>query len=150
MRAVGVQLYGEAHVLHAAQQVGQLPVQQRLAAGEGHAVEEAAPLFEEIDESRVVHDGLGAAVDQLEVVAERAAEIAPAQKHRARHAAGVIEQGHFLEAVDFHDGNSFREMMSLLRGQIGGYRNNRNVIRSVYAEAPLKGELPPQGAEGSE
>ena len=106
MAAVGVQLHGVAQLLYRAQQRRKLPPQQRLAAGDGHAVQQTPPLFQEVQQSRVVRDRLHAAQHQTAVVAEGTAEVAPLQKHRAGHAAGKVQQRQLLQSVDIHTHSS--------------------------------------------
>ena len=44
------------------------------------------------------------AAQQGSVVAKRAAEIAALQKHSAGNLAGIIQQSHFLQSGNVHDG----------------------------------------------
>ena len=102
MATVGVQLHGVAQVLNGPQQPGKIRPQQRLAAGDGHTVQQALPLFQKGQQSGVVHDRLHAAQHQAAVVAERAPKIAPRQKHRAGHMAGKIQQRQLLYSMNVH------------------------------------------------
>ena len=66
------------------------------------AVEHAAPLFEEAEQFGFRDGGRRRALHQLAVVAERAAEVAPGQKHRARHAPRPVEQRQLLQSLHVH------------------------------------------------
>ena len=95
-RAVRIQFDGIAQRLDLRQQLRQFFAHQRFPAGERHAFQDALAAFEELQQRRVVHDAGRVSIQQLAVVAERAAEIAARKKDRAGHAARIVQQRHLL------------------------------------------------------
>ena len=92
----------------AADEVGKIVLQGGLAARDADAVENALTLLE-IGEDLLLVNALGGvdARHQSRVMAEGATEVAGGGEQRAGDAAGVVEEGHFLESVDDHGGSSF-------------------------------------------
>ena len=91
--AVRVELYLVAKPVHLFKKFGDVAVQKRLPR-DGDAVQRAPALPEKGENSlliRVVRQPFRQ--HERGIVAEGAAEIAAARKHRARHPPGVIEQG---------------------------------------------------------
>ena len=102
MIPIGVQLHWKSQVLDAVQQAGQARAQQRLSPGDAHPVQQALPLAEKLQQSFLVHQDRHRSREQLGVVAEGAAEVAPPQKHGTSYLSRPVQQGHFLQALNIH------------------------------------------------
>ena len=102
--AVGIQLDRETQFLDAAQEVSDVLLEQRLAAGDTHALQNALPLLQEGEKVLHIHQsGLAFGQHQFAVVAEGAAQIAPGGEYRTGHMTGEIQQSEFLQTGQFHN-----------------------------------------------
>ena len=107
MEPVGIQLHRIAQRLYLLQQRRQLRPQQRLSAGEGHAIQQPPALFQKGQQRFPVQLRRRRSAEQPAVMAEGAAQVAAAQKDRAGHPAGKIQQRHLLQPVNFHQSIPF-------------------------------------------
>ena len=82
-------------------------MQQRFAAGNGDAVEDAFSLLEEREEFlRIESRAKLFGQNERGVVAEGTAEVAARGKDRAGYVAGIIQQSELLEPAELHGGTS--------------------------------------------
>jgi hypothetical protein len=95
-------------VLDAAAEVRQIAVQGGLTPRDDDPLQQPPALFEEREEilDREPVSPNAGRIDQLRVVAVRAAEIAACQKQDATDSAGVVDEGVFLKTADTHDERS--------------------------------------------
>ena len=105
MGPVGIQLHGEAHGLDLLQQGPNVP-QQGFPAGDSHAIQQTPALLQKAEQRFLFHFRGPGAVQQFSIMAVRAAEVAASQENRTGHPAGKVQQGHFLQPMNHHNGSS--------------------------------------------
>jgi hypothetical protein len=106
MVAVGIELNSKTELADFYNQIIQTFVQAGFSAGDGDAIQKAVTLLKKGKQLVAAHAGGSRAVHELVIVAVRTSEVALPEKNRAGDVAGIIQKGHFLQAVYFH-GRSF-------------------------------------------